>query len=323
MVRAALAGAARRAPTYDGSGVRARGADRGAGRAGRGARSPRNTWADRRRTTRRRAKLAGDVPRRTSRSSERRCGGDRGAGPRAESDGRDGDRDRAADSTSPLVPPTFESSAIPLWNNIRARRASRSRAARYAGGPAAALRPPARPRLPRLSRRDPHPLRARARRLPPRPARRSRALDERGELDAASPSETPARRAPRGAAARHRALPLLARARGDRRPAPRGGRARRSSTEGELGERARAIACGQDAPDARRARSSAGRARARCRDSSPARSTSTRSTTSSATPGCAACPTARSTWTGCSTRSRCVADPASGRRGDRRAREGR
>ncbi len=37
----------------------------------------------------------------------------------------------------------------------------------------------------------------------------------------------------------------------------------------------------------------------RCRDSSPAPSTSTRSSTSSATPRCAACPTARSMSTGC------------------------
>jgi hypothetical protein len=60
----------------------------------------------------------------------------------------------------------------------------------------------------------------------------------------------------------------------------------------------------------------------RCRAWSAAASISTRSSTSSATRASAACRTARWTWTGCCTRSRCCRIPHGQARG-RRAREGR
>ena len=79
----------------------------------------------------------------------------------------------------------------PLWDNIRLDRPALLALDTRAGA-AAALRPPARPRLPRLSRRHPHPVRARARRLPP-DAPRPRGLEERGELERRADATTASR----------------------------------------------------------------------------------------------------------------------------------
>ena len=66
-------------------------------------------------------------------------------------------------------------------------------------------------------------LRARARRVPPRRRDAARCSTSRGS-SASVPPDEPAIVRGRRAAARHRTLPLLARARGDRRAPPRGGR---------------------------------------------------------------------------------------------------
>ena len=90
----------------------------------------------------------------------------------------------------------------------------------------------------------------------------------------------------RRAAARHRALSVLARARGDRRAAPRGGRA--SADLRAARSPTSCVASSAPTRPSASSRSSAARARARCRDSSPARSISTSSTTCGATRSCAA-----------------------------------
>ncbi|CAA9358643.1 MAG: dNTP triphosphohydrolase, broad substrate specificity, partial [uncultured Gemmatimonadaceae bacterium] len=104
----------------------------------------------------------------------------------------------------------------------RPRRRPDDAVRRHAGVPAAALRAAARARVPRLPGRHALALRARGGHLPPRAAhprrparrRRRRRLERRRGGD----------RARGRVAARRGALPLLARARGDRRAPPRGGR---------------------------------------------------------------------------------------------------
>ena len=156
------------------------------GRAGRACSTPRSTWADpaaydaqaseagARCSARTSSSIAAQVPEAVA--QRRRPVGRETAG---------GERRR----TLPRCPPPSDLEVIrdPLWDNIRLDRPGAARA-RHARRSAPPLRPPARPRLPGLSRRHPHPLRARPRRLPPDPARPRRARGA-GRARPASPED--------------------------------------------------------------------------------------------------------------------------------------
>ena len=181
--------------------------DRGARRARRRAGSPRHLGRSRR--VRRAGAQAGhDVP------GELRAL----QGP--------GTRGRGGSGTQPCDPGSAWRGRNETGKDVARRHRDHSRStlgqhpARSAGvarlghphRPAAPLRPAGRARLPGLSRCDPHPIRARSRRLPPDQARARRA----GGAGRARPrgDGRPAGGAARGPAARHRALSILPRAGG-------------------------------------------------------------------------------------------------------------
>ena len=245
--------------TRDGPGVRPRRADRGARRAGRGARPARHVERPGR------VRRAGEeARRRCSAKNFEKFGSRRGAiaiaGARAPQ-GLVRQTGDDADTCSSHV--LSEIIRDPLWNNIRVDPLALA-AGRHAGVPAAALRPAARARVPRLSRRDA--TRASSTRSAPTTSRaaRSALLEERGELTGSS-----GRRMSRRAHA-----PRCCTTSGTTRSRTRSRRSARCTTRRSRGRSSRAARSAdvlrararRRRARARASRSSAARATARCRD---------------------------------------------------------